>query len=504
MFATKLRSAIHDNLTYNKQTDMSKTAIKLIAALLYIGLAMSCEPNNNWEKSATTIHAVTDLSHEFTFYADNRFHTQYLQGQKGVTNWCNLFNFDFSNANLLILPGCDNRISYFDEDYTAIKKFLNDGGGVLIFGSETSTSQNNLLKKFGAEFTAAAEHPLIPSKRIKQGEIEGKGGSTLSLSDYKNWEVLISDSQEKAVMARKMVGKGTLLVSSRSLAGSNPNASDSINKEIWKPLLPEIAAGKEVDPSIEFKTAGINDLEYNDDHGTFKLSYNDYLKPFADAMVDVYKRSLPYIEKRMGVPLSPGMASQVTLLATGGGGFSSGTVVALAVWWGGFPDREDGMIEFLTHESVHSWVLPFPEVWNEPIATYVGNLVMIDMGHEEEALRRIQKTIERGLKHDPDMKNYNIRGELTGTGPELTSGEKNDVHWGKTYWILEQLRDEKPDFLAEYFKLKRQHATAEKITKYDMNNTVALLSMAMGRDLFGWFNQHGIPVNKSVSEISTQ
>ena len=39
------------------------------------------------------------------------------------------------------------------------------------------------------------------------------------------------------------------------------------------------------------------------------------------------------------------------------------------------------MIEFITHESVHSWVLPFPEVWNEPIATYVGNLVMIDMGH---------------------------------------------------------------------------------------------------------------------------
>ncbi len=39
------------------------------------------------------------------------------------------------------------------------------------------------------------------------------------------------------------------------------------------------------------------------------------------------------------------------------------------------------MIELITHETVHSWVLPFNEIWNEPIATYVGNLVMMDMGY---------------------------------------------------------------------------------------------------------------------------
>ena len=69
------------------------------------------------------------------------------------------------------------------------------------------------------------------------------------------------------------------------------------------------------------------------------------------------------------------------------------------------------MIEFITHESVHSWVLPFPEIWNEPIATYVGNLVMIDMGHEEEALRRIEATIRRASRIDPTMKLYDLRGK---------------------------------------------------------------------------------------------
>ncbi|MCD6346819.1 MAG: hypothetical protein J7L96_05295 [Bacteroidales bacterium] len=452
-------------------------------------------------KAAPKVHMVSDLSHEFTFYADHRFDQQYLPEQKAVTNWCNLYNFDFTNTNLLVLLGCDNRIGYLDKDMETIDGFLKSGGGVVVFGFEKSTSQNALLKQYGAEFTGLAKYPLSSSEEITQTQIEGKGGSVLDFEQAKKWKVLISDSNEKALLAKRKIGKGTLLVSSRSLSGSNPNASDSINKDIWKPLLIETASGKAIDPNKPFRTLGIDDLEYNDDHGTFKLSYNDYLKPSADAMVDVYKRSIPFIEKRMGVPLSPGMASQVTLLSTGGGGFSSGTVVALAVWWGGFPEREDGMIEFLTHESVHSWVLPFAEVWNEPIATYIGNLVMMDMGHEKEALRRIKSTIERASKLDPDMKNYDLHGNLTGTGKELTSGEKNNIHWGKSYWVWEQLRKENPTIVADYFKLKRRYARPELISKYDIHSTVALLSKAMGRDLFPWFNEIGIPANPEKTTI---
>lgn len=97
-------------------------------------------------------------------------------------------------------------------------------------------------------------------------------------------------------MASINVGAGTLLVSSRSLVGSNPNAKDSINKEIWRPLLEDVTSGKIIDPTKRLRGLGIGNLEHTDDHGTFKLSYNDYMQPFEDAMVDVYKRSLTYIE----------------------------------------------------------------------------------------------------------------------------------------------------------------------------------------------------------------
>ena len=55
--------------------------------------------------------------------------------------------------------------------------------------------------------------------------------------------------------------------------------------------------------------------------------YNDYMKPYASAMTDIAQRCIPVIEKRMGVPLAPGMGSKIALLATGGGGFSSGGMV---------------------------------------------------------------------------------------------------------------------------------------------------------------------------------
>lgn len=67
---------------------------------------------------------MTDLAHEFSFYADHRFHTQYLKNQRYATNWCNLSNFDFSNANLLVLLGCDNRLKYNEDDVATIKRFL--------------------------------------------------------------------------------------------------------------------------------------------------------------------------------------------------------------------------------------------------------------------------------------------------------------------------------------------------------------------------------------------
>jgi hypothetical protein len=129
-------------------------------------------------------------------------------------------------------------------------------------------------------------------------------------------------------------------------------------------------------------------------------------------------------------------------------------------------------------------VLPFAEIWNEPIATYVGNLAMIDMGYAAEGERRIRATIARGLKHDPDMDRYGLDGRGPAGTPELSDGARNDVHWGKSFWIFEQLRADRPDWLARYFRAKRRLAVPGQVRRYGAEETAAVLGTALDRDLF--------------------
>ena len=400
-----------------------------------------------------------------------------------------------------MLLACAPQLSYWPEDVAAINQFIQAGGGVVIFGSSDEGPQNELAKKFGANFEKGAVAPLKATAELGTNQVEGSAGIRLALAQPDQWRVLIADAQSRPVLAVRRLGRGQVLVGARSLAGSKPDASDPRNAAWLAPLLVRVAAGKPVDAAKPFKGLGLTPGDYVEDHYGLKLHYSDYLKPYARSMFAISQRCRPVIEKRMGVPLSPGMASEIGLLATGGGGFSSGQVVGLAVWWGGFPEREDSMIEFITHESVHSWVLPFPEIWNEPIATYVGNLAMIDMGYADEANRRIKKTLERGLKHDPAMKLYDLEGNSLSGAPRLEGGARTDLQWGKAYWILEQLRQEKPDFIARYFQAKRRLATPGAIQKYDANNTVAVISAAMGRDLFPWFREHGFDVSRAKAQI---
>jgi len=450
--------------------------------------------------AAPTVHAVVDLGHQFTFYGDGRFHQQYLADQSGATSWGSLFNFDLSNANLLVLLGCDEHLSYVPQDRKTIDGFLAGGGGVLLLGSAGDKPQNDLARTWGCEFEGGAKRPFKGSVPAITGEIAG-GGDALKLEDPKAWEVLIADADGKPVLARKQVGPGMLLAGARGLAGSNPDAKDNINASWWRPLLVGAAKGKTIDLTKPFNGRGVGELDYTEKLGRLTLRYSDYLKPYARDMMAIYQRTVPFMEKRMGVPLSEGMASEIGLLATGGGGFSGGQTIGLAVFWGGFPEREDSMIEFITHESIHSWVLPFPETWNEPIATYVGELVMGDMGYQDEAKRRIQATIERASRIDPTMKRYDLQGNsLSGAAP-LQGGRANDMHWGKTFWVWEELRRQDPDVLAHYFQAKRQLAKPGSLKEYDLNATVAVLSIAMKKDLFPWFRECGFDVDHARSPI---
>ncbi|GAB6164407.1 hypothetical protein JCM19992_04070 [Thermostilla marina] len=464
------------------------------------GAALSVLGSSAASAQQFRVHAVSDLGHEFSFYADGRFHRQYLPGQPVASSWGSLFNYDFSNANLLILLGCDAHVDYVPADIAVIDRFLQVGGGVVLLGSAPNKAQNKLAGHFGCHFGKPARKPLRGDGKLITGDIQG-GGDTIQLDEPSRWMKLIVDADGNPVLVARAVGRGTLLVGARGLAGRNPNGKDNINAAWWQPLLVRAAMGKPVDPRHPPDKRGILELEHSIRLGSITVRFSDYLAPYAESMAKLYMRCRPYIERRMGVPLSKGMASEIGLLATGSGGFSTGRTIGLGVFWGGFPEREADMIQLLTHESVHSWVLPFSEIWSEPIATYVGDLVLIDMGYEEAGKGSIKARIDRAKRLDPTMKVYDLHGYGPPDARKLSDSERNAIHWGKTFWIFEQLRQEDPNIVAHYFQVKRALAKPGRIKQYDLHATVAVMSIAMKRNLFPWFNEHGIPADPRKSPI---
>ena len=450
---------------------------------------------------AGRIHCVTDISHEFTFYFDGRFGKNYVaENGIDVRNWGTLHKYDFSNVNLLILQSSASPCSYLPEDIKAIRKFLMEGGGVIVLGDyaifrkEKEYKLNALARDFGAEFVnERAEKPLKGYSALSDKKIESYSARTIKLEKPLLWRVLVKDSRERVVMAWRRVGKGRLVVASRSLCGRNPNASDPINDNWWKPLLKRISANKTVDPKHRPK----NQMPENQtQRERLPIQYSDYIKSYADAIYGVYDECFPVIQEVMGVPPSEGMLTKLILLPTGGGGFSSGSSIGLAAWWGNFPEKKYGMVELISHESTHSWVHPFTEpMWNEGIATYVGILVGRKMGLEEDANKTLQNWIKGARRHDPDMTKYDLA-----KGRDVPHA----VRMAKPMWIFEQLRKEKPDIVARYFQTKRKLATRDKIKKYTADDSVAVLSIAVGRDLFAWFQSLGITVDRSEAQIEME
>ncbi len=464
--------------------------------------------------SAKQINTIVDLAHGFSFYGDGRFCSQYMPEGRWARNMASFRALDLpnANANALLLFEPYGRTPFTAEDCAIVKAFAESGGLVVAVVSSGKSGFGELLGGFGV---SAAEAPAgkaapVPAAALKAlaGEgvslkFKGRPGS-FRVDDPSRATVYVAHRNgDPAVLAVK-AGKGFLLILPRGFVSEDPGYRDrDYNAEWIRPVLNahvvrEVALksrprGREYD-NQDFRETLENGLSFY---------WSAYLDPCHDAMMEIVLQAAPLIEKRMGVPLAGKNASKIALISCGSGGFSSGQLVALAVFWDGFPEKKQGMYEFLTHEMVHSWVLPFGEIWNEPIATYVGDLVMGDAGYTEESARRIARNIQRAVKIDPTMKRYDLSGEAASPGvPELTKKQKTEMHWGKSFWIWEELRKENPSVLADYFRAKRLYAARGKIERYGVNETVAVMSYAMKRDMFGWFAERGVKADRAASEIA--
>jgi len=443
---------------------------------------------------ANRIHSICDISTDFTFYMDGRFFGQYISPDGAdARNWGTLWKLDLTDANLLVLSSGDSPVEYAPKSVQHVKQFVTSGGAVLITASNAGYRPDQpfhiqqVAKAFGGEFAPElAQLPLKAVPALNAQKIDFYGGGTLKVGN--GWTVLINDAMGKPVLAQKPFGKGKVLLAIRGLFGHNPDASDPINAQWVKPWLQSAVSGKPVNPSRPPKGQW---AELEKQVGSLTPEYHEGTKIYADSISKEYFEIKPILTQITGVDPSKGMITRMLMLPTGGGGFSSGDRIAIGAWWGGYPKNRYPMVELISHEAGHSWVLPYPEpVWNEPIATYLGIRVGQKM-KMKEADETLARAIENARKDDPDFKKIDINAP----------GAPNSVVWGKSFWIFEQLRAKYgEDSMAKYFKTKRAILKPGR-TKYSLDDCVAVWSRALGEDLFPWFNSLGIKVSKSNTDI---
>ena len=451
--------------------------------MLVLGLMLAPAPK-------PTVHSISDISQQFTFYMDGRFHTQYLQDAgKDVRNWGTLSKLDLSNANLLLLTGGNPRIPYDEGACKNIEAFLQSGGTVLMMADGGSVPQPGaaVMKPYGASLlNVNAASPLRGVGPLQDETVAFRRGRVLAVDDH--WTSLVVDSKERPVLARRAVGTGHLLLGSRGLFGQKPDASDPINAEWVGPLLVQTASTKPVDPDKKHRRTW---AEQNHALGPLIIEYHEGTAQFADGIVEVYQQVRPHLVAITGVEPSPGMVKHLLVLPTGGGGFSSGARIAIGAWWGNFPQRRYPMVELIAHEAGHSWVLPYAEpLWNEPIATYLGILVGRRL-QMPEADQTLDRQIAKARTLDP---NFDVINPLADDAPR-------DVIWGKSYYVFEELEVRYgPGAMAKYFEAKR--ATLEPgRAAYTMDDCVAIWSIAVGEDLFPWFQSLAFDVSPSRTDL---
>ncbi len=456
------------------------------------------------------INSIIDLAHGFTFYADGRFPNQYMPKQRWARNLASFKHLDIenANANMFVIFEADHRIGYTEDDFQRMTTFVNNGGLLFITSSKTDKltamcdsyfgfSMKNIPNQKALELTPHAQKFL--TSPVEKIESRGAPGAVV-FKNAKDFRVYLQDADKNPVVVAKSMGKGNILFVPRCLVSQHPDHKDANMNASWISPIININVVKKVETNKGPIGKNYTEQDYTIEVDGITFYYSEYLKHCYEAMNEIITKARPLIEKRMGVPLSGKNASGIALLATSGGGFSAGQLVALAVFWENFPEYRPGMYEFLTHELTHSWVLPFPEIWNEPIATYVGDLVMCDAGYEAEGRKRIQQNINDALRQDPEMNLYDLDGNpiKAGTPP---CKDKRGIHWGKTFFIFEELAKENPTVLADYFKAKRQYATPDKIKKYGLNETIVVMSIAMKKDMFSWFEKYGMKGDATQSQI---
>jgi len=444
--------------------------------------------------------------------------------------------------DLMIIWNQIDDIAYSEDELAAVRRFVAEGGGLLLFGTPkldaserapfrqgrfvdikpvpaNRCSQNQIAAFFGAAFTNASRFdiPRFPdgAKVNAQTKVDRLGfQQPLTVVALPPAAEVLLYWHDDPVAAALSVGKGRVIVCGAdrlflqygTLADRKQGKTDGVIAQQKALLVSWVNWLTEKSPARN-KTA--TDLpEFVPGRMHLKTDQIDVycipqLGDRARKLVSNWQRVWKDFEAHTGLtsPLelvdggaSAGQRLQVYLRAAKAGGLSGGTSISIAC----LNEDEWRLIGVLSHEVGHKLLGGCNASVSEAFAEWMNVHGLAAAGFTKESREKTESHVADFLKADPKHNTLDVADRMTDI-------KQSRACQGKWIWILGQLEEKYGhDFLRKYLTALRQEVTLTgparkrlpngKQARLTMADHVRAFSKAAGTDLTSWFRELGITV----------
>ena len=405
--------------------------------------------------------------------------------------------------NVIITEQSDpNAQDYLPKEQDALIEFVNNGGSLVIIGASSKDkdkmknwSLNGLVQKFGAELTEGMD------------QFNGKDHAVIKIGT--DWETVEKGENGKTVIARKIVGKGRVMILGGSVNIHEPREtpeedkkriSDFLNTSLaWLTETQEKAGGE---PRLP-KAFGGGGSFYPEIEKQFANIVFFYAENQKEELLKTVRDDIPkckdLIEKLL--PTKPTAEPMYLLLCAGSGG---GWAV------NAFRPKENGIISLnrlgiisiFAHELAHTMFgpvndrgevagkAPIPDKGEAHAGWFQGKSnAVFDPSLKNETNRNCNSV----FKFDPDLK---MDLKKYAEDKEYRKQFKGR-DWTKIWYLWQKLDDRYgPTWYPRWKWVQHtrwQETPEHRLTWEEM---VEDISIAVGEDLFSFFNKTGTILNK--------
>lgn len=399
---------------------------------------------------------------------------------------------------------------YLPEEITALKKFVKNGGGLVVFGGRVENGEqiaswtlNDLIESFNATFS----ENITNYKTMRMN----------SLKLNSDWEVYKEGSSGEPVMARRKFGKGRVfIISSASYlnfpGGDNPDqqAVKTSRIELLTDVIEWAAEGKEpVGGTLRLPTIGAGGPIYPDLKEKLGNVILYYTGNQTNTILDAIKTDMPkskrQIEQWLPSP-KPDEPMNLLLMSGTGGGFAVNAYLPKEI--ASISINKAGVLSVFAHELAHT--MPGPPNAKGEIA---GNCYTFpDQGEahagwfqaKSNALllegRMKGKNPNSIFEFSPDLDKIDLAQEIRHNQKKWGKGK----HWTKTWWLWQKL-DERygTTWYPRWRWVQHTRWMDDPDRKLTIEDIITDMSIAVGEDLFPLFDKLGTTLNRTRLQEAT-